>query len=149
MGMNMLSKGTEAVLNELLKPNFPDLVIVSLSGNACSDKKSSALNWIEGRGKSVISECTLPASIVAKVLRTSVPELVSLSLSKNLVGSIVSGSAAGSGCNAHAANIVSAIFIATGQDPAQVVESSSCMTLLELEQVFYEYVNMIVYNFSF
>jgi hypothetical protein len=35
------------------------------------------------------------------------------------------------GFNAHAANIVSAIFIATGQDPAQVVESSNCITLLE------------------
>jgi hydroxymethylglutaryl-CoA reductase len=35
------------------------------------------------------------------------------------------------GFNAHAANIVTAIFIATGQDPAQNVESSNCLTIME------------------
>ncbi|XP_050400977.1 3-hydroxy-3-methylglutaryl-coenzyme A reductase [Patella vulgata] len=35
------------------------------------------------------------------------------------------------GFNAHAANIVTAIYIATGQDPAQNVASSNCMTLME------------------
>eukprot|EP00475_Leptophrys_vorax_P034844 TRINITY_DN5678_c0_g2_i1.p1 TRINITY_DN5678_c0_g2~~TRINITY_DN5678_c0_g2_i1.p1 ORF type:complete len:207 (+),score=10.33 TRINITY_DN5678_c0_g2_i1:83-622(+) len=35
------------------------------------------------------------------------------------------------GFNAHASNIVSAVFLATGQDPAQNVESSQCITLLE------------------
>ncbi len=54
-------------------------------------------------------------------------------MAKNLVGSAVAGTVAGAGSNAHAANVVAAIFIATGQDPAQVVESSSCMTLLDSE----------------
>jgi Hydroxymethylglutaryl-CoA reductase len=35
------------------------------------------------------------------------------------------------GFNAHAANIVTSIYIATGQDPAQNVVSSSCLTLME------------------
>lgn len=35
------------------------------------------------------------------------------------------------GFNAHAANIVAAIYLATGQDPAQVVESSSCITVMK------------------
>ncbi|GJQ71665.1 putative hydroxymethylglutaryl-coenzyme A reductase [Trypoxylus dichotomus] len=35
------------------------------------------------------------------------------------------------GNNAHAANVVTAIFIATGQDPAQNVVSSNCITLVE------------------
>eukprot|EP00657_Telonema_sp_P-1_P005821 TRINITY_DN23533_c0_g1_i1.p1 TRINITY_DN23533_c0_g1~~TRINITY_DN23533_c0_g1_i1.p1 ORF type:complete len:146 (+),score=47.73 TRINITY_DN23533_c0_g1_i1:55-492(+) len=48
---------------------------------------------------------------------------------KNLVGSSIAGAMGGS--NAHAANIVAAIFLATGQDPAQTVESSSCLTYLE------------------
>lgn len=46
-----------------------------------------------------------------------------------MVGSAVAGSIGG--FNAHAANIVTAIFIATGQDPAQNVSSSNCMTLME------------------
>jgi hydroxymethylglutaryl-CoA reductase (NADPH) len=57
--MNMVTKGVEAVL-ELLKDHFPDMEVVSLSGNFCSDKKPSAINWIEGRGKSVSAEVRIP-----------------------------------------------------------------------------------------
>ncbi|KAI3780821.1 hypothetical protein L2E82_10812 [Cichorium intybus] len=35
------------------------------------------------------------------------------------------------GFNAHASNIVSAVFLATGQDPAQNIESSNCITMME------------------
>ena len=35
------------------------------------------------------------------------------------------------GFNAHAANIITAIYIATGQDAAQTVGSSNCITLME------------------
>nr|GLL27309.1 3-hydroxy-3-methylglutaryl-coenzyme A reductase-like [Ipomoea trifida] len=35
------------------------------------------------------------------------------------------------GFNAHAANIVSAVYIATGQDSAQNIESSHCITMME------------------
>lgn len=48
---------------------------------------------------------------------------------KNLAGSAIAGALGG--FNAHASNIVSAIFIATGQDPAQNVESSQCITMME------------------
>jgi hydroxymethylglutaryl-CoA reductase (NADPH) len=54
---------------------------------------------------------------------------VELNISKNLVGSSMAGSIGG--FNAHAANIVTAIYIATGQDPAQNVGSSNCITLIE------------------
>lgn len=94
-----------------------------------TDKKPSAVNWIMGRGKSVICEATLSASIVEKVLKTNVRDLARVSVSKNLIGSALAGSIGGN--NAHAANIVTAAFIALGQDPAQNVESSNCMTLFE------------------
>jgi len=55
--------------------------------------------------------------------------LVELNMLKNLAGSAVAGALGG--YNAHASNIVSAIFIATGQDPAQNVESSHCITMME------------------
>ena len=41
--------------------------VISLSGNFCTDKKPSAINWIEGRGKSVVCEATIPAQAVKQV----------------------------------------------------------------------------------
>ncbi|GLH03243.1 3-hydroxy-3-methylglutaryl coenzyme A reductase [Gryllus bimaculatus] len=128
MGMNMLSKGTEVALKYVQK-HFPDMEILSLSGNFCTDKKPAAVNWIEGRGKSVVCEAVVPADVVETVLKTSTAALVDVNISKNMIGSAVAGSIGG--FNAHAANLVTAIFIATGQDPAQVVGSSNCMTLME------------------
>lgn len=84
---------------------------------------------IEGRGKSVVCEAVVPADVISTVLKTTVQALVDVNISKNMIGSAVAGSIGG--FNAHAANIVTAIFIATGQDPAQNVGSSNCMTLME------------------
>lgn len=112
MGMNMLSKGAEIAMNKL-KDIFPDMEVMGISGNVCSDKKPSAINWIEGRGKSVVCEAIIPASVVEKVLKTDVQSLEALNVSKNLIGSGLAGSIGG--FNAHAANIVTAVFLATGQ----------------------------------
>ncbi|XP_022104688.1 3-hydroxy-3-methylglutaryl-coenzyme A reductase-like isoform X2 [Acanthaster planci] len=128
MGMNMLSKGTEKALNRIHE-QFPAFEVLSLSGNYCTDKKPAAINWIGGRGKSVVSECTVPAYVIEKVLKTSVPALVELNINKNLVGSAMAGSIGG--FNAHASNIVTAIYVATGQDVAQNIASSNCITLME------------------
>ncbi|CAM0952053.1 unnamed protein product [Alopecurus aequalis] len=128
MGMNMVSKGVQNVL-DYLQDDFPDMDVVSISGNFCSDKKSAAVNWIEGRGKSVVCEAVIREEVVHKVLKTNVQSLVELNVIKNLAGSAVAGALGG--FNAHASNIVTAIFIATGQDPAQNVESSQCITMLE------------------
>lgn len=129
MGMNMLSKATEQAL-KYINREWPDVEVLSLSGNFCADKKSAAINWIEGRGKSVVCEAIIPSATVLTILKTSVHRLVDVNISKNLVGSAMAGCTAG-GYNAHAANVVTAIFIATGQDPAQTVTSSSCLTLME------------------
>lgn len=112
MGMNMLSKGAELAMSKL-KDVFPDLEVKGISGNVCTDKKPSAINWIEGRGKSVVCEAIIPAQTVTDVLKTDVASLVELNISKNLIGSALAGSIGG--FNAHAANIVTAIYIATGQ----------------------------------
>ncbi|OVA00693.1 Hydroxymethylglutaryl-CoA reductase [Macleaya cordata] len=128
MGMNMVSKGVQNVL-DFLQTDFPDMDVIGISGNFCSDKKPSAVNWIEGRGKSVVCEAIIKDEVVRKVLKTTVPALVELNMLKNLTGSAVAGSLGG--FNAHASNIVSAVFIATGQDPAQNIESSHCITMME------------------
>ncbi|KAL1683201.1 hydroxymethylglutaryl-coenzyme A reductase-domain-containing protein [Schizophyllum commune] len=128
MGMNMISKGTEKAL-EVLQQAFPEMVTLALSGNYCTDKKPAAINWIEGRGKSVVAEAVVPGRVVKSVLKTTVDALCNLNIKKNLIGSAMAGSIGG--FNAHAANILTAIFLACGQDPAQNVESSNCMTLME------------------
>jgi hydroxymethylglutaryl-CoA reductase (NADPH) len=128
MGMNMVSKGSLAVI-ERLKEQFPSLQLVALSGNMCTDKKAAATNWIEGRGKSVVVEAIVPRDVVQKTLKTTVKAIVDTNLQKNLIGSAMSGTIGG--FNAHASNIVTAVFLATGQDPAQNVESSNCITLME------------------
>jgi hydroxymethylglutaryl-CoA reductase (NADPH) len=129
MGMNMISKGVEHALNVMSESGFDDMNIISVSGNYCTDKKPAAINWIDGRGKSVVAEAIIPAKTVKEVLKTSVDTMVELNIAKNLVGSAMAGSIGG--FNAHASNIVSAIFLATGQDPAQNVESSNCITLMK------------------
>ncbi|KAK9479150.1 hydroxymethylglutaryl-coenzyme A reductase-domain-containing protein [Lipomyces japonicus] len=130
MGMNMISKGVEHALKVMEESaGFSDMEVVSVSGNYCTDKKPAAINWIEGRGKSVVAEAIVPGDVVRSVLKSDVDALVELNVSKNLIGSAMAGSVGG--FNAHAANILTAIFIATGQDPAQNVESSNCITLMK------------------
>ncbi|CAG8953358.1 hypothetical protein HYFRA_00003569 [Hymenoscyphus fraxineus] len=129
MGMNMISKGVEYALSVMADSGFDDMDIISVSGNFCTDKKPAAINWIDGRGKSIVAEAIIPGEVVRKVLKTDVDSMVELNIAKNLVGSAMAGSIGG--FNAQAANIVTAIFLATGQDPAQNVESSNCITLMK------------------
>ncbi|XP_030563622.1 3-hydroxy-3-methylglutaryl-coenzyme A reductase [Drosophila novamexicana] len=128
MGMNMVSKGAEMALR-CIKRQFPDMQIISLSGNFCCDKKPAAINWIKGRGKRVVAECTIPAATLRSVLKTDAKTLVECNKLKNMSGSAMAGSIGGN--NAHAANMVTAVFLATGQDPAQNVTSSNCSTAME------------------
>uniref|UniRef100_A0A671TPW4 3-hydroxy-3-methylglutaryl coenzyme A reductase n=1 Tax=Sparus aurata TaxID=8175 RepID=A0A671TPW4_SPAAU len=128
MGMNMITKGTEQALHRL-QQQYPDVQVLAVSGNYCTDKKSAAINWIMGRGKSAVCEATVPAKVVREVLKSSTAALVELNINKNLVGSAMAGSIGG--FNAHAANIVAAIYIACGQDPAQTIGSSNCITQME------------------
>ncbi len=127
MGMNMATIACDRVIEELIEP-ATGVECISLSGNYCSDKKPAAINFQEGRGKSVHAEVVLDKHVLEKVLKTNARALVELQYRKNLIGSIAAGSM---GFNAHFANILAAVFIATGQDPAQVVEGSLGVTCVE------------------
>ncbi|KAL1651049.1 3-hydroxy-3-methylglutaryl-coenzyme A (HMG-CoA) reductase isozyme [Didymella pomorum] len=129
MGMNMISKGVEHALTVMATEcGFDDMRVVTVSGNYCTDKKPAAINWIDGRGKGIVAEAIIPGAVVKSVLKCDVDDLVQMNIQKNLIGSAMAGSIGG--FNAHAANIVAAIFLATGQDPAQVVESANCITIM-------------------
>jgi len=126
MGMNMATIATEAVCKQI--EDHTGAVMVSVSGNLCSDKKAAAINLIRGRGKSVIAEARIPKDIVKNRLHASTDSIIETSIRKNLIGSSLSVTL---GANAHAANMVAAIYIATGQDPAQVVSGSMTTTMCE------------------
>lgn len=126
MGMNMATIATEAAC-KVIEENT-GAVMVSVSGNMCSDKKPAAINIIKGRGKTVIAEALIPAEVVKTKLKADTISIVETNYRKNLVGSTM---AVTLGANAHAANMVAALYIATGQDPAQVVGGSMAMTTVE------------------
>ncbi|AXV38594.1 MAG: hydroxymethylglutaryl-CoA reductase (NADPH) [Methanobacteriaceae archaeon] len=126
MGMNMVTIATEAALNLLQYKTGAH--VVALSSNVCVDKKPAAINLIEGRGKTVVAEVIVPESIVEKKLKTSIEAIKEVNLSKNFMGSAIAGSM---GFNAHYANMIGAVFLATGQDEAHVVEGSLGITIAE------------------
>lgn len=128
MGMNMATIACDEV-RRLIEKELPFAKCVSLSGNLCVDKKPSAMNLIQGRGKTVVSEAIIKEDIVKEVLKTTPKGIVEVNWRKNYVGSALAGSY---GFNAHFANIVAAMFLATGQDAAQVVESSLGITTAEV-----------------
>ena len=128
MGMNMATIACDRVIEEFIEPET-GVECVSLSGNYCTDKKPAAVNFLEGRGKRIHAEVQLDKHVLEKVLKTSARALVEVQYRKNLMGSIAAGSM---GFNAHYANMLAAFFIATGQDPAQVVEGSMGVTAIEL-----------------
>uniref|UniRef100_A0A7E4UVP0 3-hydroxy-3-methylglutaryl coenzyme A reductase n=1 Tax=Panagrellus redivivus TaxID=6233 RepID=A0A7E4UVP0_PANRE len=125
MGMNMISKAVQAAM-ELIKKQFPMGRVLALSGNHCVDKKAAGINWIHGRGKSVIASTTIPAEVVRTQLKTTVDALVECANAKFHIGTSTVTTIGG--WNAQSANVVAAMFIALGQDAAQVVSSSMCLT---------------------
>ena len=126
MGMNMVTIASEKILDKLASETTA--THIALSGNVCVDKKPAAINIVEGRGKSVVADILIPEEIVEKKLKTTADAIVEVNTAKNLIGSAASGAMA---YNAHYANMVAAIFLATGQDAAHVVEGSLGITTAE------------------
>ncbi|MBU1167215.1 hydroxymethylglutaryl-CoA reductase (NADPH) [Patescibacteria group bacterium] len=130
MGMNMAVVACDNVIKNLITKKT-GIKCISVTGNMCSDKKPTAINFILGRGLSTWAEVIIKKKDVKKVLKVTPEEIVEVNTRKNLEGSALAGSY---GFNAHFANIIAAMFIATGQDPAHVVEGSSGITSAELEK---------------
>jgi len=127
MGLNMVTIAADAIAKSI-KESI-DIDCLALSGNYCVDKKASALNMISGRGFRVWAEATISARTLTEVLKTTANNVFNVWLSKCMIGSVLSASL---GYNAQFANVVAAIFLATGQDPAHVVEGSMGVTTTEI-----------------
>ncbi|MGC9210142.1 MAG: hydroxymethylglutaryl-CoA reductase (NADPH) [Acidilobus sp.] len=129
MGMNMATIASDLLCSVIQERYGGPVRCLTVSGNLCTDKKPSAVNRLLGRGKYVVAEAVVKRDVLQKVMRTTPEEVHYGNVAKNLLGNAVAGSPS---FNGHVANIIAAIFIATGQDVAQVVESSMAYTWTEI-----------------
>ncbi len=130
-GMNMVGKATFAASNWILQNYSGDEVKeFYLESNFATDKKASQINSMRTRGKRVTAECTVKREVLRDVMDADTEQLYTHSKIAN-IGSMLSG-ANNNGC--HAANAITAMFIATGQDVANVAESSAGILYTELTE---------------
>lgn len=128
-GQNMVGKAT-FVACEWIAANYPGIKRYMLSGAMDTDKKHSQLNTLHTRGKRVIAEVTIPNDLLQKRMNTSAEALFK-ARSINQVGAFMAGS---HNTGAHSANGITAAFIATGQDVANVAESSAAVIYADVDE---------------
>lgn len=126
-GQNMVGKAT-FVASHWIKANYPKIKRFALSGNFDTDKKTSYVNTLRTRGKRVTAEATIPKHLMEDIAKSPVDAVFKLRQVSNL-GSFMAGS---NNNGNHSANGITAMFIATGQDVANVAESSAAMIYVEL-----------------
>jgi hydroxymethylglutaryl-CoA reductase (NADPH) len=119
-GQNMVTKATHNATKWMLEQNLEGLENFSLAAGLDTDKKHSLLNALKTRGKKVVAEIVLPKALMEDVLHFSAKNMYYLRRLSAL-GSVLSGSVNN---GAHSPNGITALFIATGQDVANVAESS-------------------------
>ena len=126
-GQNLTGKATAAAC-AWITSKYQGITNFYLESNFATDKKSSQVNILRTRGKRVVAEATIPAALIEKHLRTTGQKLVRARQVSNLGGFM-------SGVNNNglqSANGIAAMFIATGQDAANVAESSAALGFSEL-----------------
>ena len=126
-GQNMTGKATFAAC-AWIKQNFPGEVHFLLEGQFATDKKTSVVNMLHTRGKRVVAELTLPAALVEEQMNVTTDKLFSARL-KGQLGAFMSVT---NNTGNHSANGLTAMFIATGQDVANIAESSALYGFTEL-----------------
>ena len=129
MGMNMVTIALDQLWQQLLS-DYPNIKLVALSSNVCTDKKASVINQLLGRGYSAQAEVKLSAQVLEEILHTNAASFMRTHQLKNLQGSNLAGSF---NHNMQFANVVAAFYAATGQDLAHIVEASQGSTMVETE----------------
>ncbi len=126
-GQNMVGRATFAACSWILD-HYPGVERFYLESNLATDKKASQINIMRTRGKRVTAEAVVKRDILSHSMRVE-PESLAYHYQVANVGSILSGA---NNNGAQAANAITAIFIATGQDVANVSESSAAVFYAEL-----------------
>jgi len=128
-GMNMVGKATFAACNWILQNcTVVEIQRFFLESNFATDKKASMINMMRTRGKRVVAEATVKRDVLLEIMDADTESIYYHGKVAN-IGSMLSG-ANNNGC--HAANAITAVFLATGQDVANVAESSMGLFYSEL-----------------
>jgi len=127
MGMNMVTIAAQAI-GQWVTEHCKNIAFITVAGNVDSDKKPSKRTHDRGRGYEVTAQAVLSKEVITTVLKSSLETILEVAHTKLEVGSNIAGAL---GKNLHAANIVAALFLATGQDAAHVVEGSLADTTVE------------------
>lgn len=120
-GQNMTG-GATFVACEWIRANYPKLRSYGLSGGMDTEKKTSFVNSLKGRGRKVTAEIIIPRQVLKDVLRTT-PENLRNSTGINTLAAFLTGA---SNNAAHPANGLAALYMATGQDMANIGEANQC-----------------------
>jgi hydroxymethylglutaryl-CoA reductase (NADPH) len=126
-GQNMTGKATLAAC-EWIKQNYPAQLKYILSGNIDTDKKHSRINMLQTRGRRVIAEAVIRKDLLKSIMGIDTHDLF-WARQIQMAGAFMAGSASNA---AHPANGLTAMFIATGQDVANIAESHAAMTYVQL-----------------
>jgi hydroxymethylglutaryl-CoA reductase (NADPH) len=122
-GQNMTARATEA-LCEWIAANYPGGARYALTGAIDTDKKHSQINTLLTRGRRVVAEALVSQDGLREIMGVDTAAVYDYR-QVHMVGGMLAGTASNS---AHAANALTAIFIATGQDAASVSESHAAIT---------------------
>jgi hydroxymethylglutaryl-CoA reductase (NADPH) len=130
-GQNMVGRATFAACSWILD-HYQDHAFKHfyLESNLATDKKASQVNLMHTRGKRVTAECTIKRDLLNQYMRVDTRTLAYHAGVAN-VGAILSGA---NNNGLHSANAITALFIATGQDVANVAESSAGILYTELTE---------------
>lgn len=138
-GQNMVGRATLAACEWILG-NYAGIESSYLESNFATDKKASHVNVMHTRGKRVTAEATLPRKVILKHLRVA-PERLVHHYSVANVGAFFSGSTSNA---LQSANGIAAMFIATGQDVANVAESAAGILYTELTATGDQYISLTI-----
>jgi hydroxymethylglutaryl-CoA reductase (NADPH) len=125
-GQNLTGKATQAACRWIVE-QYPDIEQYFLESNFATDKKSSQVNMLRTRGKRVVAEAVIPGALLELTMHADSDLLFRAREVANL-GGFMSGVNNNGG---HSANGITAMFIATGQDTANVAESSAALVYAE------------------
>lgn len=128
MGMNMITIAAQTIGDAMAE--LGDAQLITIAANVDSDKKPSQRTHDHGRGYEVIAETLLKPSVIQSVLKVEPKKLIEVYEAKLKRGSDIAGAV---GSNLHAANVIAALYLATGQDAAHVVEGSLADTTVSEE----------------
>jgi hydroxymethylglutaryl-CoA reductase (NADPH) len=127
-GQNMCGKATYAACQWILANYDKAIARYFLSGNMDTDKKHSQLNTLHSRGKRVVAEITIGRELLREQMRTT-PEAMYAARMASQLGGLMAGAVHN---GVHPANGIASVFIATGQDEANVAESHASLVHAEI-----------------